>query len=131
MMISPISGPSGAPPIIGSGSGPGTGSSGGSGDPFGPAVIVGPAKPKTIFVVYTPQGTLSGSPPAPAQPIYPGSPAPINPLHVNPFYGPVVASPGAVNVPDQITFNHQGQTVRQVTLNANTGTVRIHYRTLV
>jgi hypothetical protein len=138
MMTSSISAASGAgglpplgPQIIGSGSG----GDGGSNDPFGPAVIMGPSKPKTVFVVYTPQGSLSpppGGQPTPyIYPTPPGTPTPINPLHVNPVYGPVAASPGAVNLPDRITFNSQGETVRQVTLNANTGAVRIHYRVVV
>jgi hypothetical protein len=139
MMTSSISAASGAgglpplgPQVIGSGSG----DAGGSNDPFGPAVIMGPSKPKTVFVVYTPQATLSGPiglhPEQQSSPAPPGAPpAPINPLHVNPIYGPVTASPGAVNLPDRITFSSQGETVRQVTLNANTGAVRIHYRVVV
>jgi hypothetical protein len=133
--LPPLGGTSGLPPLGPSIIGSGLGGNGGSGDRFGPAVILGPSTPKTVFVVYTPQGSLTRPPPPQATqlsyPAAPATPTPINPLHVNPFYGPVVASPAATNLPDRITFGSQGQTVRQVTLNADTGAVRIHYRVVV
>jgi hypothetical protein len=97
-------------------------------DQFGPPVIIGGKAPQTVFVVYTPRGTLSGTfsaPPPPEVTPHGTTPGTTPGGSDLPLATQILSSPvqrrthvtgGAINVPTQVSYNAQGEPIRQVTL---------------